>query len=97
MRLKGMSEALRGKEENVEKHKRTEYTDLSLLIGHENYLKLIEKFGGTQIYIPTLHFVNRDQRERAIKNDFYKGANICDLVNKYSLSESTIRRILRKR
>lgn len=64
------------------------------LIGAENTLSIIERFGGGFIYIPRLQTISKDERNRAIYSDFLTGMTVSQLQPKYGLSGTTIRDII---
>lgn len=70
--------------------------EIAELIGAENYQKLISKYGGTNIYIPSASLLNRDELEKKIKQQ-YNGDNAAELGKEYGLSARTIVRIVTKK
>lgn len=64
------------------------------IIGVYNLSKLIEVFGGTQLYIPTYKQAFKKFFYRKIKAEF-NGENAKELANKYNISQSTIYRLIR--
>lgn len=70
--------------------------EIAELIGAENYQKLISKYGGTNIYIPSASLLNRDKLEKEIKQQ-YNGDNAAELGKEYGLSARTIVRIVTKK
>lgn len=67
-----------------------EQREIAECIGLESYLKLVEHFGGTSIYIQKS---DKSARDREIK-ELFNGYNYKTLARKFGLSESQIRRIL---
>ncbi|MDE5583312.1 MAG: DNA-binding protein [Ruminococcus sp.] len=66
------------------------------LIGAENYLKLVENFGGSCIYIAKYNTLSITRRNAEIKENF-NGCNHRELAKKYNLSENRIRVILKQK
>ena len=66
-------------------------------IGMQSLLKLCEEYGGTQIYIPKPEELRRNTIYRLIEEDYNKNNNVSlsSLAKKYSVSESTVYRIVR--
>ena len=67
--------------------------ELAETVGLEAYRKLVEHFGGCQIYIPKLEMTLKKIRNIEIRNSF-NGSNYRELSKKYNLSEIMIRRIV---
>lgn len=67
---------------------------LAEMFGMECFLRLSERFGGMGIYIPKIERFVRDQRDKRIRKEF-NGANHRDLANKYKMTESWIRQIVK--
>lgn len=67
--------------------------ELAEAVGLEAYRKLVENFGGCQIYIPKLEMTLKKIRNIEIRNSF-NGSNYRELSKKYNLSEIMIRRIV---
>ena len=83
---------------DIEKITRTEqlYGDqreLAETIGIESYKRLVEYFGGCQLYIPKWETIVKEVRNKEIKENF-NGFNYRELAKKYNVSEMTIRRIV---
>lgn len=70
--------------------------EIAELIGIENYQKLISRYGGGNIYIPSASLLNRDELEAKIRRE-YNGDNAAELGNEYGLSARTIIRIVTKK
>ena len=70
-----------------------EQRELAEIIGLEPYKKLIEAFGGCQLYIPKLETALKKARNKEIRENF-NGFNYCELAKKYNLSEMMIRKIV---
>lgn len=71
------------------------YNDMARIIGTENLIKLIEEFGGTQIYLPHKDKLMKQYKYQAILKEF-NGSNKRELSKKYDISESTIYRIIKQ-
>lgn len=69
---------------------------LAEIIGIENYLKLVDIYGGTSIYIKKPDGFLRASRNEQIKEEF-NGYNYRQLATKYDLSEVQIRSIVADR
>lgn len=70
---------------------------LEAVVGKDIFNKIIEKFGGKNIYIPkrqSMKHINRKSRNQNIKEDYYKGIQVEELVTKYELSRSRIYKII---
>lgn len=65
------------------------------IIGFENYMKLVHRYGGLRaIYLPKMGELRRAQRNREILSKF-DGYNFSELAQEYDLSEQQIREITR--
>ena len=64
------------------------------LIGAEHTRKLVDTFGGSQMYIPQLKHIAGEYRNQNIYDDFLYGISYSELRHKYKLSEKTIRAIV---
>ena len=64
------------------------------LIGAENTRKLVDAFGGSRVYIPSIETIGRRYRDINIYNDFLAGISYSKLRRKYRLSEQAIRTII---
>lgn len=67
--------------------------ELAELIGIDNYIKVVQKYGGTSIYIAKTDKLLNVQRDLAIIKEF-NGRNYRYLACKYRLSERTVRDII---
>lgn len=65
------------------------------LIGFENTLALVERFGGEYIFICTPRRMSRPARNRAIYNDF-DGSNYRALARKYGIAVRQVRDIVKE-
>lgn len=68
--------------------------ELAEVIGIESYRELVDRFGGTQLYIPQLETIERQMRNQQIRDEF-NGANYDDLAIKYGLTSVAIRTIVK--
>lgn len=66
------------------------------IIGVEKTIHLINNFGGTQLYIPMLKNLFKDDRNACIYADFEKGHSFLNLSIKYGLASATIRDIVKR-
>lgn len=73
-----------------------DYREIARVIGLDSALKLIQKFSGVQIYIPSYDTVIRPVRDRAIRAEF-DGTNFKRLAVRYGLSESHTRQIIKNK
>ncbi len=67
--------------------------ELAETVGLAAYKKLVEHFGGCQLYIQKLETISKEIRNQEIKKSF-NGSNCRELAKKYNLSEVTIRKIV---
>ena len=71
--------------------------DLAELIGLDNYLKLVEVYGGTgRLYIPQPDILIIPVRDELIRRE-YDGDNLYALCSKWDLSETTVRKIVQSK
>ena len=64
-------------------------------VGDQTFTKIISVLGGNRLYIPpTKETALRTMRDEAIREKYYAGADVPELAQKYSLSESRIRKII---
>ena len=97
MRLNGMSEVPRGKKQGMDISKlKDKDREVAELIGIENYQKLISRYGGGNIYIPSASLLNREELKAEIRRE-YNGDNAAKLGQQYGLSARTIVRIVTKK
>ncbi len=73
-----------------------EAKEISDLIGFENFKKLVETYGGNELYIPKADTLTKDTRNEKIKEE-YNGENTFELSQKWGLSATTIRRIVKEK
>lgn len=64
-------------------------------IGLENFMKMIKKYGGKNIYIPKDGAMEKIILEHTIKNE-YNGRNISQMSRKYDISRKRIYEILKR-
>lgn len=74
-------------------HLSQEQQELANLLGFEVFLTLVERCGGTQLYVPKAETVGRAARNAMIRAE-YNGSNIKALAAKYHLSDIQIRNII---
>jgi len=70
-----------------------EQRQLAELIGLDNYVKLVEVYGGISIYIPKADKLERAERDKNIREEF-DGWNYRELAVKYNLTEVRVRSIV---
>ncbi|MDO4720726.1 MAG: Mor transcription activator family protein [Peptostreptococcaceae bacterium] len=66
---------------------------LAEIVGIENYIKIVEQFGGLALYIPKRDTLLRKIRNHEIRSKF-NGTNYKELALEYNLTEVSIRTIL---
>ena len=66
-----------------------EQQQLAELIGLDNFAKLVQVFGGTNIYIPKAEAFGRTMRNEKIRQE-YNGRNVKILASKYGLTERQV-------
>lgn len=72
------------------------YETMNSIIGFDNVLKLYEHFKGSQINFPTRLFSKEFVLNEAIKSYDGSSKSINTVATKYSYSERTIRKLLKK-
>lgn len=70
-----------------------EQRELAAVIGIAAYLKLVEIYGGTSIYIAKSDKIKNLRRDAAIAKEF-TGYNYTAIARKYGLSERSVRDII---
>lgn len=70
--------------------------EIAELIGEDNYALLIDRYGGSNIYIPASSTTRRGELSEKLKRQ-YNGNNAAELGKKYNLSERTVRRMIIKK
>lgn len=69
--------------------------ELVQVLGIESTIKLLESFGGSQLYIPQIETLTKNEyRNSMIFTDFISGMSYRTIANKYELSEISIRKIV---
>ncbi len=71
-----------------------DYLEMAEIIGLDNYKKLVDRYNGASVYIPTVDRLTKKDRDTLIREEF-NGGNIKELANKYNLTESWIREIVK--
>lgn len=72
--------------------------DLRDALGFEQFKNFVELHSGETIYLPTRgEYISVDERNVAIKKDFFGGLSYRELANKYGLSIQTIYKIAENR
>ena len=74
---------------------RGDQRELAELIGIENYIKMVQRYSGTSIYIAKIDKLLNSKRDAEIIKSF-NGRNYRYLAYKYRLSERTVRDIISK-
>lgn len=70
-------------------------SELVQVLGVGNTVRLLEVFGGSQLYIPRLETLTKSEcRNSMICTDFMNGMSYRAVANKYGLSEMAIRKIV---
>lgn len=72
-----------------------QHKPIAKCLGMESFLKLVEEYGGSSIYIPQAKEVVKMRIYRMISEEF-DGTNIKQLANKYKVSESTVYNVVRE-
>lgn len=67
--------------------------ELAQLIGIDMYIKVVKRYGGTNIYIAKMDKLLNVKRDEEIYKEF-NGYNYKYLANKYNLAERTVREII---
>lgn len=75
----------------------TNLETLEEIIGRKLFFEVIEKMPGAIFRLPNNgeHY-NKQQRNKRIIEDFYRGMNVSELMKKYQLKKSTIYKIIEK-
>ena len=71
-----------------------EQKELVDIIGLDAFKSLVQNYGGTNLYIPKMDTLERQKRNKRIRDEYYKGSTLKKLSLKYSLTETQIRSIL---
>lgn len=72
------------------------HIEMAEIIGIESFLKLADYYGGAKIHIPKLDTVMRSTVKKLIRKEFCNGATTNELVRKYKISDSSIRRYIKE-
>ena len=68
------------------------------VLGVENTVRLLEVFGGSQLYIPRLETLTKNEcRNSMIFTDCMNGMSYKAVARKYGLSEVAIRKIIKSK
>ena len=70
-----------------------EQREIAECVGIENYIKLVEHFGGGYIYVQKADTILKERRDDAIRKMF-TGNNYRAIALKFNLSENRIRKII---
>lgn len=68
--------------------------DISMVIGMDNFIKLIKIVGGTSVYFPSENNMLRAVRNRRIREEF--NGDYKSISRMYGISEVQARKILRR-
>lgn len=88
---KGFDYSLVTRENLLEPHR-----EIIDLIGLENYLKLILRFGGKTIYIPKDGYLERIVLTETLKKEYAAGIRVQQLAERYGLNRSTVYSMLKR-
>jgi Mor family transcriptional regulator len=69
--------------------------DLVYVLGMDIFLEVINHCGGGYIYLPSKSSIKRNTRNRLIRKDFIKGLSHIQIANKYNISDTQVRNILK--
>ena len=69
--------------------------DLVYVLGMDIFLEVINHCGGGYIYLPSKSSIIRNTRNRLIRKDFIKGLSHIQIANKYIISDTQVRNILK--
>lgn len=72
---------------------------LKQIVGEEKYLMILSELAGSTVYFPANHeWVNKEDRNVRLREDFYSGQyEISDLAKKYNLSISRVYKIVQNK
>lgn len=71
---------------------------LESITGSAIFKQILETFPGERLYIPGKgEFTSREERNKAIRMDFYNNIAVSELAQKYDLSTDSIYRIINDR
>ena len=66
------------------------------IVGEVLFQKIVEDYNGSQIYIPKKECYRRAKRDMRIYNEFCDGKSAKALAVKWKVSESCVRRIVKR-
>jgi Mor family transcriptional regulator len=72
------------------------YRKIAEVIGVEAALALAKYFGGLNISVPRLPWIERRERDKAIKEAYDHGVSVKALARSYQLTSRQIRNILKR-
>ena len=68
---------------------------LKSIVDADVYIKLLVMFAGETIYFPAAGTLkDKEERNKIIREKYYNGVSVTELMNIYGISESQIRRII---
>ena len=70
-----------------------EYRDIAETLGLNKFLELCDLCGGATVYVPKIDSINRDARNRQIR-ELFDGHNYKSIDHQFRLSERQIRKII---
>jgi hypothetical protein len=71
----------------------SDYQQIAELVGMDGFLRLVEQYGGYQLYIPKYEGLFRNARDEEIRASF-TGYNVEELARRYNLTTRHIRYIV---
>ena len=71
------------------------YEDIIEAVGFNGFLGLVQLYGGSIVYLPTVKSIMKNSRNRVIKSDFKGNYDI--LAKKYNMSRTQIYNIINKK
>ena len=66
------------------------------IVGEVLFQRIVEDYNGSQIYIPSKECYRRAKRNMRIYDEFCEGRSVKALAAKWNVSESCIRRIVKR-
>ncbi|MCI9463390.1 MAG: hypothetical protein HFI48_05825 [Lachnospiraceae bacterium] len=72
------------------------HKEIADVVGFDNLIRLIDHFGGNQIYIPQKYELYRQKMYKEII-DQYDGTNVKRLATEYGVSEKTVYTIINEK
>lgn len=68
---------------------------LKSIVDADVYIKLLVMFAGETIYFPAAGTLkDKKERNKVIREKYYNGVSVSELMNIFGISESQIRRII---